>query len=164
MSDQHNGRYEDSDLYRIRHSSAHVMAESVLSLYPEAKLAIGPPIEDGFYYDFDFERPFREEDLPRIEAKMKEMVEADIPFVRGEMSSAEAIALFEGRGEDYKVELIRDLGAETVSIYSNGDFADLCRGPHIPSTGMVKAFRLMSSANLRAKSFAGLKCSRRPPS
>jgi threonyl-tRNA synthetase len=137
---------EEAGLEILRHSTSHVMAMAVKSLFPSAKVTIGPAIENGFYYDFDYERPFREEDLPRIEEKMNEIVEADIPFVRAEMTGAEAAAFFEARGEDFKVELIRDLGEERVSLYWNGDFADLCTGPHIPSTGKVRAFHLMKVA------------------
>ncbi|MBW1785020.1 MAG: threonine--tRNA ligase [Deltaproteobacteria bacterium] len=137
---------EEEGLDILRHSTSHVMAMAVTSLFPEAKVTIGPSIENGFYYDFDYERPFKEEDLSAIEEKMKEIVKADIPFVREEVPGSEAIAFFERRKENYKVELIRDLGAETVSLYTNGDFTDLCRGPHIPSTGKVKAFQLMKVA------------------
>jgi threonyl-tRNA synthetase len=103
-------------------------------------------IENGFYYDFDYERPFREDDLPKIEEKMKEIVKADLPFERSEMRSEEAIALFRDEGEDYKVEIIEDLGEERVSLYKQGSFTDLCRGPHLPSTGKIKAFRLTKVA------------------
>lgn len=130
----------------LRHSTAHVMAMAVRSLFPGVKVTIGPAIEDGFYYDFDYERPFKEEDLPAIEERMKEIIRADLPFSRKEMSAEEAIRLFSGQGEAYKVELIEDLGAEWVSLYSQGDFTDLCRGPHIPSTGMIKAFKLIKVA------------------
>ncbi len=126
----------------LRHSTSHVMAMAVKELFPEAKVTIGPAVENGFYYDFDYTRPFREDDLPKIEDKMEEIIAADLPFVRQEMPAEEAIALFERQGENYKVELIRELGADTVSLYSQGGFTDLCRGPHIPSTGFIKAFRL----------------------
>jgi threonyl-tRNA synthetase len=130
----------------LRHSTSHVMAMAVKALFPGVKVSIGPAIENGFYYDFDYERPFREEDLPKIEEKMKEIVEADFPFERSEMSSEEAIALFRDQGEDYKVEIIEDLGEERVSLYKQGSFTDLCRGPHLPSTGKIKAFRLTKVA------------------
>ncbi|MFP4085366.1 MAG: threonine--tRNA ligase [Desulfobacteraceae bacterium] len=126
----------------LRHSTAHVMAMAVKELFPGIKVTIGPAIENGFYYDFDYERPLKEDDLPSIEEKMEEIVEADLPFTRQEMSSQEAIGFFSDQGETYKVELIQDLGAESVSLYSQGSFTDLCRGPHIPSTGMIKAFHL----------------------
>ena len=137
---------EEEGLEILRHSTSHVMAMAVKSLFPDAKVTIGPAIENGFYYDFDYERPFKEEDLPAIEEKMKEIVKADIPFVRKETKASEATALFEAQGENYKAELIRDLGEDVVSLYTNGDFTDLCRGPHIPSTGKVKAFQLMKVA------------------
>jgi threonyl-tRNA synthetase len=140
--------YMDSDegLEIMRHSCSHVMAMAVKELFPGVKVTIGPAIEDGFYYDFDYERPFKEEDLPWIEEKMKEIIDADLSFVRQEMTSQEALGFFKEQGEDYKVELINDLGAEGVSLYTQGSFTDLCRGPHLPSTGMVKAFHLTKVA------------------
>jgi len=130
----------------IRHSTSHLMAQAVKALFPQAKVTIGPAIETGFYYDFDLDRPFTPEDLEKIEAKMQELAKADLKIERKELSSADAIALFKGMGEDYKVELIEDLGAESVSLYSQGDFVDLCRGPHLPSTSRCKAFKLTSIA------------------
>ena len=136
--------YMDSEegLEILRHSTSHVMAMAVKELFPGVKVTIGPSIEDGFYYDFDYKRPFKEEDLPKIEEKMDEIIKADLPFAREEMTSREAIDFFKKEGEDYKVELIEDLGAERVSLYTQGNFTDLCRGPHVPSTGMIKAFHL----------------------
>lgn len=136
----------DEGLEILRHSTSHVMAMAVRELFPGVKVTIGPAIEDGFYYDFDYERPFKEDDLPAIEKKMQEIVKANLPFERKEMSSEEAIQYFEKEGEDYKVELIRDLGAEKVSLYRQGTFTDLCRGPHIPGTGKIKAFHLTKIA------------------
>ncbi|HPJ67879.1 MAG TPA: threonine--tRNA ligase [Desulfobacteraceae bacterium] len=130
----------------LRHSTSHVMAMAVKELFPGIKVTIGPSIQDGFYYDFDYERPLKEEDLPIIEEKMKEIIDADLPFSRKELSSSDAVDFFQSQGEDYKVELINDLGAEKVSLYSQGTFTDLCRGPHIPSTKMVKAFHLTKVA------------------
>jgi threonyl-tRNA synthetase len=130
----------------MRHSTSHVMAEAVKQLFPGVKVTIGPAIENGFYYDFDYERPFKEEDLPKIEEKMKEIINADLPFERREMTSQEAIELFRKEGEDYKTEIIEDLGEEKVSVYTQGSFTDLCRGPHLPSTGNIKAFRLTKVA------------------
>jgi threonyl-tRNA synthetase len=135
----------------IRHDAAHVLAESVLDLWPDAKISIGPPIENGFYYDIEFPHGSPgEEDLARIEERMKEHVKADEPFERRELPAKEAIELFRGQRQDYKVELIEDLvrdeGAETVSLYRNGPFEDLCRGPHGPSTGRIGAFKLTSLA------------------
>ena len=139
-------------LWLVRHDAAHVMAESVLELWPRAKISIGPPIADGFYYDIDFgdgERP-GEGDLERIEERMREHIAADEPFERRELPSEEAIEHFRAQGQDYKVELISDLvadeGAATVSLYRNGPFEDLCRGPHAPSTGRIGAFKLTSLA------------------
>ncbi len=133
-------------LETLRHSTSHVMAMAVRELFPGVKVTIGPAVEDGFYYDFDYERPFKEEDLPKIQEKMVEIIKKNIPFACTEMTSQEAIDFFEGLGEDYKVELINDLGAEKVGIYTQGSFTDLCRGPHIPSTGMIKAFALTKVA------------------
>ncbi|SPD74761.1 threonyl-tRNA synthetase [uncultured Desulfobacterium sp.] len=130
----------------LRHSTSHVMAMAVKELFPEAKVTIGPAIQDGFYYDFDYERPFKEEDLPKIEEKMEEIIKADLFYVRKDMSSQKAIDFFKSLGEQYKVELIQDLGAETVSVYTQGGFTDLCRGPHVPSTGRIKAFHLTKVA------------------
>jgi threonyl-tRNA synthetase len=130
----------------LRHSTSHVMALAVKEIFPGVKVTIGPAIENGFYYDFEYERPFKEEDLKAIEEKMNEIIKADLPFTRKEMKSSEALDFFEAEKEDYKVELIQDLGAEKVSLYSQGKFTDLCRGPHIPSTGMIKAFHLTKVA------------------
>jgi len=136
--------YIDSQegLQILRHSAAHVMAEAVRDLFPGVKVTIGPAIQDGFYYDFDYERPFDSNDLPKIESKMAEIISKDLPFIRSEALSDEAIELFKSQGESYKVELIEDLSEETVSIYKQGNFTDLCRGPHLPSTGKIKAFHL----------------------
>ncbi|MDD4129782.1 MAG: threonine--tRNA ligase [Desulfuromonadaceae bacterium] len=130
----------------IRHSASHLMAQAVKELFPQAKVTIGPAIETGFYYDFDVEKPFTPEDLERIEAKMLVLASADQKIERHEYSSAEAISMFESMGEPYKTELINDLGVERVSVYSQGTFADLCRGPHLPSTAKIKAFKLLSIA------------------
>ena len=115
-------------------------------LFPGVKVTIGPSIDKGFYYDFDTPRPFTPEDLEAIEKEMRAIVAANVPFERSVMSKADAIALFEGKGENYKVEIIEELDADTVSLYRCGDFLDLCRGPHIPGTGAVKAFKLLSVA------------------
>ncbi|HWM62758.1 MAG TPA: threonine--tRNA ligase [Solirubrobacterales bacterium] len=136
----------------IRHDAAHVMAEAVLELYPETKVTIGPPVEQGFYYDFEFPPGVKvnEDDLERIEAAMREHIEADERFERRDLPPEEAIEIFRAQGQDYKVELIEDLvrdeGVETVSLYRNGPFEDLCRGPHGPSTGRIKAIKLNSVA------------------
>ena len=131
----------------MRHSCAHLMAMAVKQLYPEAQVTIGPMIENGFYYDFAFERPFTPDDLEKIEARMGELARVDIPLQRTEVQRDEAVALFSGMGEQYKGEIIRDLPPDSViSLYRQGDFVDLCRGPHVPSTGRIKAFKLMKVA------------------
>jgi threonyl-tRNA synthetase len=130
----------------IRHSTSHVMAQAVKRIFPEVKVAIGPSIEDGFYYDFLKPSPFTPADLERIEAVMREIVAADHPFVREEMPREAAIRFFEERDEPFKVEILRGIDASTVSLYRQGDFVDLCRGPHVPSTGQIKAFKLLSSS------------------
>ncbi|MCW3046062.1 MAG: Ser-tRNA(Thr) hydrolase [Solirubrobacterales bacterium] len=136
----------------IRHDAAHVLAAAVMDLYPGVKISIGPPIENGFYYDFEFPEgaAVSDADFERIEAKMREHVKADEPFVREDVSVAEALERFTRDGQDYKVELIEDLvrneGVETVSLYTNGPFTDLCRGPHGPSTKRIGAFKLQSIA------------------
>ena len=130
----------------LRHSTSHVMAQAVQSLFPGAKVTIGPAIREGFYYDFDVEQGFSPEDFERIEARMKEIVDRDLPIVRRLVSREEAIRIFRQRGEPYKVELIEELPDSQVSLYQQGDFIDLCRGPHLPSTGKIKAFKLTSVA------------------
>jgi threonyl-tRNA synthetase len=130
----------------LRHSASHIMAEAVQKLFPDAKLGIGPAIENGFYYDFSMAHRLTDEDLARIEDAMKVSIAANKPFVCEEMSSADAIAFFEGRGEAFKVELIKDLATDKVSIYKHGDFVDLCKGPHVVSTAKVQNFKLMSVA------------------
>ncbi|WP_448384136.1 threonine--tRNA ligase [Desulfosoma sp.] len=130
----------------LRHSTSHIMAQAVQELFPGTKIAIGPAIENGFYYDFDSAQPFSPEDLEKIEAKMAEIIEARLPFRREEWEREKAIALFRDRGEKYKVELLEELQDATVSVYRQGDFVDLCRGPHIPDTGYVKAYKLLSLA------------------
>jgi len=131
-------------LEALRHSASHIMAEAEQSLFPEVKFGIGPAIEDGFYYDFDLPRPLVAEDLPAIEARMREIIAADLPFSSEEISVREANKLF--ADQPYKLELIRDLGASNVTIYRQGKFTDLCRGPHVKRTGEVKAFKLISVA------------------
>ena len=130
----------------IRHSAAHIMAQAVQRLFPNTKVTIGPVVENGFFYDFDPERPFTEEDLAKIEEEMKKIVKENYPFERSEMSAKEAKKFFAEKGETYKVEIIDDLGVDKVSIYKQGEFVDLCRGTHVPSTGYLKAFKLMSTA------------------
>ena len=131
-------------LETMRHSASHVMAEAVKSIFPDAKFGIGPAIEDGFYYDFDLPRPLVTEDLPVIEAKMKEIIAANLPFEGKAVSTKQALKMFSD--QPYKIELIKDLGEEEIFIYKQGSFTDLCRGPHVESTGKIKAFQLMSVA------------------
>ncbi|MBI5205405.1 MAG: threonine--tRNA ligase [Nitrospirae bacterium] len=135
---------EGKEIYR--HSTSHVMAHAVKELFPEAKLAIGPAIEDGFYYDFDMDSPFTPEDLAAIEKKMSEIIKKNNTFVRKTVPKKEAIALFKKMGEDYKAELLSEIADEDVSLYEEGGFIDLCRGPHVFSTGIIKAFKLLSIA------------------
>ncbi|MCA9931223.1 MAG: hypothetical protein KC419_22215, partial [Anaerolineales bacterium] len=158
MSEENNIPYEQSDLYKIRHSAAHVMAEAVLEFYPEAKLAIGPPIEDGYYYDFDLgkddngkPRTFAPEDLDRIEGKMKELLKKNAKFEQSTMSVDAALEFF--KDQPYKLELIHNLAegkldengnptsepVSDVGIYQHREFVDLCRGPHVGFTKQVKA-------------------------
>jgi threonyl-tRNA synthetase len=140
----------DADaLSLLRHSVAHIMAEAVIKLFPKAKVAIGPSIEDGFYYDFDNPEPFTLEDLERISEVMKGMIKEAQPFVRRELPASEALEYFRERGETYKVEIIEDLvkaGESKVSFYECGNFTDLCRGPHVPDTSWGAAFKLLSVA------------------
>ena len=130
----------------FRHSASHVMAHAVKRLFPEAKVAIGPAIQDGFYYDFDIGRTFTPEDIASIEKEMEKLIRKNSPFVRKEISKAEAAALFTEKGETYKVELLKDIPGEVVTLYEEDGFVDLCRGPHLPSTGRIAAFRLLSVA------------------
>ncbi|PYO22905.1 MAG: threonine--tRNA ligase [Candidatus Rokuibacteriota bacterium] len=133
-------------LATLRHSTSHVMAQAVKRLFPEVKVAIGPAIEDGFYYDFSKAEPFTPEDLTRIEDEMRVIAKADLPFQRKELPRAEAIAFFRQRGERFKVEILEGLDAPTVSLYTQGDFIDLCRGPHVNSTGQIRFFKLLSAS------------------
>ena len=138
---------QNMNLDTLRHSCSHVMAQAVKELWPQAKLGIGPSIEDGFYYDFDKPEPFTDEDLMKIEKKMWEIIKRDEPFVKEEISKPEAIELFKKLKEDYKLELINALPDDKVTIYKTGaGLLDLCRGPHVGSTGEIKAFKLLSVA------------------
>ena len=131
----------------LRHSTAHVLAQAVKRLFPEVKLAIGPAIENGFYYDFDKPEPFTLDDLGRIEEEMRRIVSENLPIVREEISRDDALALFRKMDEPYKLELIEDLPQdEVVSVYRQGEFVDLCRGPHLASTGEIRAFKLLNVA------------------
>lgn len=130
----------------LRHSTSHLMAQAVKRLYPNVQVTIGPAIKDGFYYDFDTDKPFTDEDLPKIEAEMKKIIKENIPVFRKIMTKKDAIEYFKKNNEPYKVEIIEDIDADTVSFYEQGDFIDLCRGPHVPSTGYLKSYKLMSVA------------------
>ena len=138
----------DSDgLEVMRHSTAHLMAHAVKELFPDAQVTIGPVIEDGFYYDFSYQRPFTPEDLTAIEKRMGEIAKRDLKVERREMSRADAVAFFRGQGEKYKAEIIESIpDGATISLYAQGDFTDLCRGPHVPSTGKLKVFKLLKLA------------------
>ena len=130
----------------LRHSTSHLMAQAVKRLYPNVQVTIGPAIKDGFYYDFDTDKPFTDEDLPKIEAEMKKIIKENIPVIRKIMTKKDAIEYFKKNNESYKVEIIEDIDADTVSFYEQGDFIDLCRGPHVPATGYLKSYKLMSVA------------------
>ena len=145
----HYGDHEATDdpLQTLRHSTAHLLAAAVTELYTDAKYGIGPPVEDGFYYDFQFGKPISESDLPAIESRMRRLAQADIPFVKEVVSRDEAIEEFRKRGQDFKLELIEDkVEGDEVSLYRTGDFLDLCRGPHVRSTKELKAFKLLRVA------------------
>src|SRR5688500_1001427 len=131
----------------IRHSTAHLLAHAVKELYPEAQVTIGPVIENGFYYDFSYKRPFTPEDLASIEEKMQEIAKRDLPVERRVMARDEAVAFFRNQGEQYKAEIIASIPQkEQISLYGEGNWVDLCRGPHVPSTGKLKVFKLMRVA------------------
>jgi len=136
----------EKNLETLRHSASHVMAAAVLKLFPGTKVAIGPAIEEGFYYDFDRKEPFTVEDLAKIEEKMKEISDKNSPFECTTVSKSEAVKLFEEKGEKYKKELAEAVEGDTVSFYKSGDFTDLCKGPHVKSTGEIKHFKLLSVA------------------
>ena len=139
---------EDADgLHVFRHSSAHLLAAAVKDLFPDARYGIGPPIEDGFFYDFQVEEPFSREDLDRIEARMRELVKQRVPFEREILDKEEALRIFEEQGELLKVELVGEKGGERVSCYRVGNFFDFCEGPHVPHTGVIRALKVLSSSN-----------------
>ena len=131
----------------IRHSTAHLLAQAVQSLFPDAQVTIGPVIDDGFYYDFAYQRPFTTDDLSAIEARMLEISKADLAVSRREMPRDQAVSFFKDLGEHYKAEIIASIPSnEPISFYGQGNWVDLCRGPHVPSTGKLKAFKLMKVA------------------
>ena len=140
-------RFNSSDGREVyRHTSTHIMAQAVKELFPKAQLTIGPALEDGFYYDFAYNLPFTPEDLEKIEARAREIIKRDLPIERTEFSKQEAIDFFKARGEAYKVELIEGFpDNELISAYSQGEFVDLCRGPHLPTTGHDGAFKLLNT-------------------
>ena len=136
----------NNDLHTLRHSAAHVTAQAVKRLWPKTKLAIGPPIDEGFYYDVEPETPLTEEDLPKIEAEIAKIIQSDLPFKQSSMTKPEAEKFFGERGERFKQEIVREIPDSKVSIYTDGDFTDLCEGPHLKSTGEIKAIKLTSLA------------------
>ncbi len=143
----HGGKTMEVEESMYWHTTSHIMAQAVKRLFPEAKVTIGPAIENGFYYDFDVEKPFSEEDLRAIEEEMKKIIKEDLEIERFELPREEAIKFMEERNEPYKVELIKELPeGEVISFYKQGDFTDLCRGPHLPTTGAVKAVKLLTSS------------------
>ncbi len=138
---------DDDGLDVIRHSTAHLLAQAVKTLFPKVQVTIGPTIEDGFYYDFSYERSFTPEDLMAVEGKMKELVKANLKITRSVMSRDDAVKFFRDQGEEYKAEIIESIPAnEDLSLYTQGEFTDLCRGPHVPGTGVLKSFKLMKVA------------------
>ena len=143
----HGGRTAEVEESMFWHTTSHILAQAVKRLFPEAKLAIGPSIENGFYYDFDVEKPFSEEDLVKIEEEMKKIIKEDLNLERFELPREEALKLMKEKDEPYKVELINDLPeGEVISLYKQGEFTDLCRGPHVPNTGIIKAVKLLTSS------------------
>lgn len=150
---------EDGGKHTLRHTASHILAQAVKRLWPEAKLAIGPAIDKGFYYDIDMEHTLTPEDLGKIEKEMSRIVKENLPITKSVMSRQEAIEFFKSKNEDYKVELIQDLPEDAViSCYSQGDFIDLCAGPHVASTGKVKAFKLQSIAGAYWRGDEKIKC------
>ncbi|MDO7742001.1 MAG: TGS domain-containing protein, partial [Flavobacteriales bacterium] len=138
---------DDAGKNTMWHSSAHLLAEALEALYPGVKFWVGPPIEHGFYYDVDFgDQTFTDKDFAAVEQKMLELAKAKNPFIRKEISKADAIALFEAKGDEYKLDLLEGLEDGTITLYTQGNFTDLCRGPHMPHTGFVKAAKEMSIA------------------
>src|SRR5712692_2669302 len=147
MADYGDHESSDDPLHILRHSTAHLLAAAVMELYPDAKYGIGPPVQDGFYYDFAFSKPISESDLGAIESRMRRIAQEDRPFIREVVSRQQALDEFRKRGQDYKVELINDkVEGDEVSLYRTGDFVDLCRGPHVRSTKDLKFFKLLRVA------------------
>ena len=147
LVDLNHGLKNDDKVEIIRHSTAHVMAQAVKRIYGNVKLAIGPTIKNGFYYDFDLDISLTQDDLKKVEDEMNKIINEDLKFKRDDVSREEALKIMSEKGEYYKVELINALDeSEKISLYEQGDFTDLCRGPHIPSTKFIKAFKLTSVA------------------
>ena len=142
-----NVKVEDFELETLRHSAAHLMAQAVKELFPNIQLTIGPPIEDGFYYDFCRKEPFVPEDLKKIEKRMKEIIKRDLPIIRRELPKSEAYIFFNNLGEKFKKEILDDIEEDVVSFYSQGDFTDLCEGPHVPSTRYLKSVKLLHTSS-----------------
>ena len=138
--------YEETKLYRLRHSAAHVMAQAVQELFPDVKLAIGPAIDEGWYYDFEVEKPFSPEDLQKIEERMGRIIAEDAVFRCEVKSRRESIDYYRAKDDNYKVEILEELPDDTVTFYYHSTFEDLCRGPHIPRTGIIKAYKLKAPA------------------
>ena len=138
---------KDAKLEILRHSASHLLAHAALTLFPEIKYGIGPAVENGFYYDFQRDEPFTPQDLEKIEAKMRELAEADIPLERVVYTRQDAIRVFQDLGQTLKVELIREKAGDEVICYRQGTFIDFCRGPHVPSTGHIRHFKLLSVSN-----------------
>lgn len=136
----------DTPVYRLRHSAAHLLASAVKELYPDVKLGIGPPIDDGFYYDFEFNVDISDKDLPKIEEKMREIAQRNLDFVKSEIKRERALELFSKMNEVYKLDIINSIAEDVVSIYSHGDFIDLCKGPHVKNTSEIKYFKLLKIA------------------
>ncbi|MFH1824948.1 MAG: threonine--tRNA ligase [Candidatus Firestonebacteria bacterium] len=134
------------NIENLRHSTSHIMAQAVKRLFPEVKLAIGPSISDGFYYDFDLNKPLNEEDILKIEEEMKKIIKEEYPFVRKEIKKVDAIKFFKEKGEIYKVEILNEIKEDVVAIYEQGEFVDLCKGPHVNTTSDIKVFKLLSIA------------------
>src|SRR3989338_10468737 len=138
--------HENDPLEKMRHSCAHVMADAVQRLFPDAKITIGPVIEDGFYYDFDYAKGFTPEYLQKIEKEMAKIIAADLPFEQKMVAKKEAIEFFKKQGENYKIEIINGIPDAKVGFFTHGKFTDLCKGPHLKSTGEIKVFKLLKVA------------------
>ena len=147
LREKHNSdSYSEDEIVALRHSASHILAQAVKELYPEVRLGTGPAITDGFYYDFDRQAPFTPEDLTKIEERMREIVKAGLPFQKSIVSGREAKEIFSLLSEPYKLELLKEIEDNETIIYRQGNFTDLCRGPHLANTGQLRAFKLLSIA------------------